>query len=144
MKTHAILAGLLLACLPAPALADIVVLNNGPGNVTDFHMLVLRPGLGPPASVPWGAGTSGDDLSWNWSGTPIAQGGKLRIKDLVFVDTDQLGNNVIIEAWWTRDGVRVDNEVTYGTVPEPTSWALMILGFGAIGVAARRRTLSPG
>ena len=29
---------------------------------------------------------------------------------------------------------------TVGAVPEPTSWALMLLGFGAIGYAMRRRT----
>jgi hypothetical protein len=28
-------------------------------------------------------------------------------------------------------------------VPEPAAWALMILGFGAVGVAARRRTGAP-
>ena len=27
-------------------------------------------------------------------------------------------------------------------VPEPASWAMMILGFGAIGMAARRRRLA--
>jgi hypothetical protein len=30
-----------------------------------------------------------------------------------------------------------------GAVPEPATWAMMILGFGAIGTAVRRRPLSP-
>jgi hypothetical protein len=39
------------------------------------------------------------------------------------------------------DTISVENVVVYGSgasVPEPTSWALMILGFGAAGVAMRR------
>lgn len=30
-------------------------------------------------------------------------------------------------------------ELVRGAVPEPTTWALMIMGFGAVGFAARRR-----
>jgi hypothetical protein len=30
--------------------------------------------------------------------------------------------------------------ITGGAVPEPTTWALMLMGFGAIGSAMRRRT----
>lgn len=29
-----------------------------------------------------------------------------------------------------------------GSVPEPATWSMMILGFGAIGVAMRRRKLT--
>ena len=31
------------------------------------------------------------------------------------------------------------SDITFNTVPEPASWALMIIGFGMVGVAARRR-----
>lgn len=30
---------------------------------------------------------------------------------------------------------------TFGAVPEPTTWAMMIIGFGLVGVTARRRNL---
>ncbi len=41
---------------------------------------------------------------------------------------------------WTFDTFRLtsDNQ-TSGAVPEPATWAMLILGFGAIGIAARRR-----
>jgi len=39
------------------------------------------------------------------------------------------------------DGVKLEAQ---GAVPEPASWALMILGFGASGVAMRRRKISFG
>lgn len=35
-------------------------------------------------------------------------------------------------------GIVIDN-VSLAVVPEPSAWALMILGFGAVGAAARRR-----
>ncbi|QYE33283.1 PEPxxWA-CTERM sorting domain-containing protein (plasmid) [Polymorphobacter sp. PAMC 29334] len=34
---------------------------------------------------------------------------------------------------------RIDNLVVGGAVPEPTSWAMMIAGFGLVGVARRAR-----
>lgn len=36
-------------------------------------------------------------------------------------------------------GVNVDTVSLSGAVPEPASWALMIVGFGLVGVASRRR-----
>ncbi len=37
----------------------------------------------------------------------------------------------------------VRNVTTGGTVPEPASWALLITGFGAVGLAARQRRRQP-
>ncbi len=34
---------------------------------------------------------------------------------------------------------KISLEALSGSVPEPTTWALMILGFGAVGMAARNR-----
>jgi hypothetical protein len=38
---------------------------------------------------------------------------------------------------------RVTNVVTAGAIPEPATWALMILGFGAAGAMLRQRRLVP-
>ena len=38
-----------------------------------------------------------------------------------------------------NEGVFLDAVSVQGAVPEPATWALMILGFGAVGVAMRRR-----
>lgn len=42
------------------------------------------------------------------------------------------GNNGLADAWGIDD-------VSYNVVPEPAAWALMIVGFGLVGAAARRR-----
>jgi hypothetical protein len=34
--------------------------------------------------------------------------------------------------------------LTYTSVPEPATWSLMIIGFGLVGLGARRRTLAIG
>lgn len=39
----------------------------------------------------------------------------------------------------SSNGYYVFDNVTYGAVPEPESWALMIAGFGMVGFAMRRR-----
>jgi hypothetical protein len=38
------------------------------------------------------------------------------------------------------DGTTI--EIGFGVVPEPASWALMIMGFGLVGVALRRRAVA--
>jgi len=47
------------------------------------------------------------------------------------------GTFVITEAYVGRDVPR-----EFGAVPEPASWALMILGFGTVGATLRRRRLA--
>ena len=45
--------------------------------------------------------------------------------------------------WWQMDNITFDTPVS--AVPEPNTWAMMILGFGGLGVMLRRtrRTLQP-
>lgn len=40
-------------------------------------------------------------------------------------------------------GTVLNYTLRVGTVPEPSTWALMILGFGGVGAAVRRRRLKP-
>ena len=40
---------------------------------------------------------------------------------------------------WNNNGLGGVTLSTGGTVPEPASWAPMIMGFGLVGIAARRR-----
>lgn len=41
-------------------------------------------------------------------------------------------------AWWQIDNLTIGEQAA---VPEPATWAMMILGFGAVGSAMRRRRL---
>ena len=152
------LAGLLLAW-SVQAKADITIQNGGPSAVDDFEMQVLYPGRSIPKSTPWGDGTLEPGATWKWKGTDIIKDGKLTLKGVKLVkDGDELyaGSNFILSYCWTKGGDCVGNsaifasllggdipgdEITnYGLVfvPELSTWAYMILGFGAVGFAARR------
>ena len=41
--------------------------------------------------------------------------------------------------YWAFDVLNVDGATQVGAVPEPGTWAMMLLGFGATGFAMRRR-----
>jgi hypothetical protein len=47
---------------------------------------------------------------------------------------------VFAQASATDASPMIDNVVLSNAVPEPASWALLIVGFGLVGVAARRRS----
>jgi len=51
---------------------------------------------------------------------------------------DTAGTNLYGFRYQSTPGVAV----AFGTVPEPTTWALMLLGFGAVGVTTRRRQVA--
>lgn len=40
---------------------------------------------------------------------------------------------------WAFDILNVDSAVQGGAVPEPATWAMMLIGFGAVGFAMRRK-----
>ena len=48
-----------------------------------------------------------------------------------------------LRLWSTQNAFEVDNFAING-VPEPATWAMMLLGFGAIGFAMRRRKDTQG
>ncbi|RYG80508.1 MAG: PEP-CTERM sorting domain-containing protein [Alphaproteobacteria bacterium] len=50
--------------------------------------------------------------------------------------TDFAGNDS------TNQDIAVDNVSVSGAVPEPATWAMMTLGFGAVGFAMRRKKVS--
>ena len=56
---------------------------------------------------------------------------------LTFAAGDTVGFAVNYDGVYYNDSTAIN--VTLTAVPEPASWALMIAGFGLVGVAARRR-----
>ena len=49
------------------------------------------------------------------------------------------GNSHTIQFEQAQSGWTFVSEVTFGAVPEPASWAMMITGFGLVGATMRRR-----
>ena len=66
--------------------------------------------------------------------------GVIKADDLAAFDT--IGWNLNVDVL-NRPGYHFTTSQAYnqyfGTVPEPASWAMMVLGFGVVGVAARRK-----
>ncbi|WP_426266660.1 PEPxxWA-CTERM sorting domain-containing protein [Sphingomonas sp. LHG3443-2] len=79
-----------------------------------------------------------------FSGTIINQGGFLTGKNLSFYYEDSnLRFNVIGSSYISAQASQFN---VVGGIPEPGTWALMLIGFGAVGTALRRaprRTLQP-
>jgi PEP-CTERM motif len=100
-----------------------VVFNNG---TTDFGAtLVLRDATGAPCSTR-GVGTCGASESWALNNVPIF-GGAL---DTLTVTGISRGNG-------SYGGNLTFSPTT--SVPEPATWAMMLLGFAGIGWQFRRR-----
>jgi hypothetical protein len=65
---------------------------------------------------------------------------------IVFAEVPQSGgyesDNHTVGRWLTKSGTPVplnNSFVPEGGVPEPATWAMMLIGFGAVGFAARQR-----
>jgi len=93
----------------------------------DFHLIFEDP-LGHPVGP-----------SYNFTlkdfpnGNPILRKGTFTFPDPI--NQDVVGYSPV--AWWT--GPEPDHKIIESKLPEPSSWVQMLLGFGFIGVLARRR-----
>jgi len=98
--------------------------------------LLLGTYLNPDFSIPSTPNSWFIAIGGAFYGTPFAY-------NLVQM-VDQVGDSPF--TYSTRDvaiGIqRID--VTTGGVPEPATWAMMLLGFGAMGAALRRRHIGAG
>jgi hypothetical protein len=75
------------------------------------------------------------------SQTAILAGKQKAFVALMF-DAQDNPNDADIRRLFANSVGYVTNFQAQGAVPEPSTWALMILGFGAVGGAMRRRTLA--
>ncbi len=95
------------------------VADQNPSGVT-FESFI------PGAFVATLATLTAANPTYSYSGTGYFPGGTA------------LGIAVNYDGVYYNDSTGVN--FTFTTVPEPASWALMVAGFGLVGVAARRRT----
>lgn len=100
---------------------------DGTYTISDAGLTTIGGGTGNPR--PSGTYDAFSSLS-AFDGTSVAGDWTLTISDQVGADAGNLDS-------WTLDV----NGVT-GAVPEPASWAMMLLGFAGIGFAMRRRRSS--
>lgn len=113
--------------------------------VDDIHVTFSHPGL-PNVDVDYG-----QNLLFNKFGPAVPPGGTWQgiggssaqeFNIPVWSATEVLGVNfqirrVTASGYWTFNGKKVE------PLPEPGTWAMMLLGFGAIGFAMRRSRRRP-
>ncbi len=112
--------------------AMFVTLGKGAYTVSYYYS--PRPGVG--------AGSNGIDLSIGSTvlDSIALNGGNATQWQLRTVNFNTLGGNLTFRALGTSDGLGgyLDN-ITISSVPEASTWAMLIAGFGMVGFAARRR-----
>lgn len=110
------------------------------GNFTQIEASLIF-GLSLPANT---FTTTAFEEPFTFSGTPLGQNGRLEITlrntegftDRYVTGPPRVAN---LRLSFNSLSATVDAVTTPAAVPEPSSWAIMILGFGVVGAAARRR-----
>jgi choice-of-anchor A domain-containing protein len=129
-----------------PSGYDAVVVNVAGANITLPASINFNNGAGLGASVIWNfyEATSINLGSKTWFGSVLAPNAELKFsngiegsivaKSLIQNGEARLGgfSGALQVAQYTASDIR-------DAVPEPATWAMMIMGFGAIGHVIRRR-----
>lgn len=167
MRTSLLIAGLALTSFATPASAAVQLFNlsiNGTVSGTQ-STLVCNASSTPDCLQVHGGGLRNDPFSTSFSvafgSLPLAEGdtpftfgsefssgvysgiinnagGVLTGRNLSFQQSDGGACRLGLIGCSSRIGTAATFNVV-GGVPEPTTWALMLLGFGAIGGALRRQ-----
>jgi hypothetical protein len=88
------------------------------------------------------------DLAVSWfsmvsPNTVLANGSPLTIDStLTTYNFNATGTSFTLTGLASDDGYWVGDNFTFGAVPEPANWAMLIAGFGLVGVVARRRRIA--
>lgn len=143
-----------------PLEASIFRRVNGAGSYTDnfkFRIGGLPPGASPGNPIGTGggsltytirpsAGVTFDSVTfYNGLGTvdiPITTLSGFIVAGLNGITILAGQENILSVNWSTQDVAQYNGNIEFspGGVPEPMTWAMMILGFAAVGFAMRRRS----
>ena len=125
-----------------PTFYDLVIVNVAGSDVTLPGSINFNVATGLGAKVIWNfyEATTVNFGSKNWYGSVLAPNADLKFNN--FIEGSVVARNVLqngdIRLGFSGGDVSVSAFAT-NAVPEPTTWVMMILGFGAIGHVLRRR-----
>lgn len=123
-----------------PVTLNFIIRNLGDASTTDlnFDGFIRQVGNSNFSTdlAPFSNLAAGDLLTFSMTFDPLTLGTNTEDFDLYFADhvpTGGVGGRDYVLNLTTKA------EVVAGAVPEAATWAMMILGFGAVGAAARRQ-----
>lgn len=127
-----------------PAGYDAIVINVAGQNVSLPGTINFNNGAGLGANVIWNfyEATNVNFGSKTWYGSVLAPNAHLQMSNFIegsVVARSLNQNGAIRMGGLGAPGLVVDQ--MRAAVPEPATWAMMILGFGAVGAVLRRRRL---
>ena len=163
--------GCALAVAPVSAEALVVIRNATGNNASDFHiefssfadqLKLTSNRMGNGQTYPPPAPAAQQKTIDFKGGAGVPAGGELKIDGLRLVSGAGGAALMVTSWWWTGAGggkltgepqVNIggdlftlktlnDRNVSVLPVPEPATWAMMILGFTAIGAILRRRRVA--
>jgi len=88
-------------------------------------------------------GATPNDFSVSWDGTTLSSATNLPATngwEHVTFDVTGAGSDTLQFGFRNDPGYQGLDNVSVSLVPEPATWALMLAGFGGLGLALRRRT----
>ena len=136
-------------CAPIPFQGTI---TNAPGtsplgNFTYNHVVCTSGAAGGPVQGNFTINLGGDLLQGTLNGA-ASPSGTPGLSNLLFTYLISSGTGQFLSATGsfigsgtadTRQGAPSIVTLNFGAVPEPGTWAMMLLGFGGIGITMRRR-----
>ena len=139
-------AGVYTFALGTPSISFDWGIDQSPWEATLSNPLITLTNLLTGQSVSYNPLFAGND---NWTGTGSNFGDSQNSERFTFAFLSGLGFNPNVNDTYSVNlsagghSVTAFAQVGAGAVPEPATWAMMLIGFGAIGFQMRRKRARP-